>query len=80
LENETLVFKDFDKKEVLILLNDIEKNLEEDIVICDKLLHEVLPYLGETYHEFSKELATSIDEFDTDKAKELIENFIKDIG
>jgi PAS domain S-box-containing protein len=79
LESEKLILRDFNKSKVLTLLTNIDKNLEEDIVVCDKYLHEVLPYLGEKYQIFSNELSKSIDEFDTDKAKELIKDFVKDI-
>jgi len=79
LEMKELTSIDFDKEKVIPLLINLEKNLEEDIVVCDEILQSVLPYLGDEYKEFSESLALSIDEFDTDKAKELINDFIKDI-
>ncbi len=78
LENEKLIVKEFDKDKVIVLLKDLENNLEEDIVVSDKLLREVMPYLEKNYQDFSKKLLTSINEFDTDQAKKLISDFIKD--
>ena len=79
IEIKNIKSKSFDKKEVKTLLLILENNLEEDIVKCDEILQKLKPYLQDRYEQFSNMLSMSISEFDTDKAKEFIHKFIKEI-
>ena len=69
----------FDKDKVIQLLDEIRDNLDRDIAQVELHLEALVPYLKEEYSSFELELTNTINEFDTNKAKQLIEEFKKDI-
>ncbi len=72
--------KAFDKKEVLVLLDDLKNNLTLDIVKCSDNLELLRCYFEDSYKEFYYSLEEALSEFDTDKANALIESFIKELN
>ncbi len=80
LEQKNMIkSKRFDKPRVVTLLLDIQNHLNIDIVQCVETIEELTPYLQEEHVEFSTQLSTALNEFDTDRASELIELFLKEI-
>jgi len=79
LEDTTIESQNFNKQKVLEYLNNILLNLEEDIVKCEENIELVVPYLQASYKDFADNLSNAIEQFDTDEAKNLIEQFKKEI-
>jgi signal transduction histidine kinase/CheY-like chemotaxis protein len=79
LNNQKSEYKVFDKEKVVALLDTIQTNLENDIVVCENSFEKLAPYLQKEYTAFSDNLSQALDEFDTDSAFNLIENFLKDL-
>jgi len=71
--------KEFDKKIVIELLLKIDNYINKDIVLCEEYIDKLIPYLEDSYKDFSLQLTTSFDDFDTVNVSELIKNFLKDI-
>ena len=78
--NETTKSITFNKAKVIILLDTISKYLDTDIVQCEKYIEDLIPYLEEDYKDFSNKLIEDIENFDTDNAFTLIEEFLKDLN
>ena len=72
--------KEFDKDKARKLLGTIKDNLESDIVICENSLEELIPYLEGEYISFSNNLSQALNEFDIDKAFNLIEDFLQELN
>lgn len=79
LHRKEIVVKIFEKDKVISLLKSLVDNLEEDIVQCEMILDSVQPYLCDSYKEFGDNLTHTLDDFDTDSAKFLIEQFLREI-
>ncbi|MGB5866658.1 MAG: transporter substrate-binding domain-containing protein [Arcobacteraceae bacterium] len=79
LQSKKIERKSFHKDKVISLLELLTLNLEEDIVKCETILNDVIPYLSNTYKEFGDNLTHSLDDFDTDRARALIEEFLNNI-
>ncbi len=71
---------DFQRDKVIELLDEIRDNLEIDIAKVESKLETLIPYIKQNYHSFEIELSHALDNFDTSKAKDLIDNFKKEIN
>ncbi len=75
LDVEDIDIQKFDKGKVIKLLDEIRDNLDSDIGRVESILDILLPYLKDGYDEFASKLTDALDQFDTNKAEELIISF-----
>jgi PAS domain S-box-containing protein len=72
--------KQFDKDIVLKLLNSLDKTIDYDIVEATKILEELGHYLQKSdYKDIYTKMDEALNSFDTDKLKQLIKNFFKEL-
>jgi len=79
LHNKEIEVKEFNKEEVVALLQSLLNNLEEDIVQCEIIVERLKPYLHNQYKKFGDNINTALDDFDTDSVKILIEKFLGEL-